>query len=63
LAPDCFHPSRLGHQFFAFELWNTLLTPVNQKPLSSVVNMGPQPNVLRCPSVTQPYLFTNQNSN
>jgi phospholipase B1 len=61
LSPDCFHPSRLGHQSFAFSLWNTMLTPVSQKPVSSTVNMGPEPNILRCPTTIAPYLFTNMN--
>jgi phospholipase B1 len=61
LAPDCFHPSRLGHQSLAFWLWNTLLTPVGAKPVNSLVDLV-GPNVLQCPSAIQPYLFTNFNS-
>jgi len=63
LAPDCFHPSRLGHQFFAFALWDMMLTPVGRKPMTTYVNLGPDPNVLSCPTTTSPYFFTNLNSN
>lgn len=62
LAPDCFHPSRLGHQFFAFALWDMMLTPVSRKPLTTYVNLGPDPNVLTCPTTLAPYLYTNFNS-
>jgi phospholipase B1 len=61
LAPDCFHPSRLGHQSMAFFLWNTLLTPVGQKPRDSTVDLV-GPNELLCPSILYPYLYTHFNA-
>lgn len=29
---DCFHPSEFGHQYITRTLWNTLFTPLDQKP-------------------------------
>lgn len=62
LAPDCFHLSKLGHQSFAFWLWNSMLTPVASKPLTSTADYVTGPNILFCPSAANPYFFTNRNS-
>jgi hypothetical protein len=59
IAPDCFHPSHLAHQGFAYMLWNTMLTPVGQKPYLYNVN---EPRILKCPSEAAPYFYTNCNS-
>jgi len=63
LAPDCFHPSRVSHQSFAFFLWNTMLTPVGLKPLTSETSVDPTiPISTVCPTPKNPYIFTKQNS-
>eukprot|EP01112_Ceratiomyxa_fruticulosa_P019754 TRINITY_DN6540_c0_g1_i1.p1 TRINITY_DN6540_c0_g1~~TRINITY_DN6540_c0_g1_i1.p1 ORF type:complete len:402 (-),score=75.01 TRINITY_DN6540_c0_g1_i1:80-1285(-) len=36
-AADCFHPSAIAHQNLAIGLWNTLIAPVESKPLSWVI--------------------------
>lgn len=63
LAPDCFHPNRIAHQFFAFTLWNTLLIPVGHKPFvyDMPTDMGTPINA-SCPTTQHPYIFTNLNS-
>lgn len=63
LAPDCFHPSKMGQQAFAFWLWDTMLTPVGHKALSLTADFATGPNVLSCPTTENPYFFTNGNSN
>jgi len=63
LAPDCFHPSRVSHQAFAFFLWNTMLTPVGMKPLTSETTADPSvPVHVLCPTPKNPYIFTHENS-
>lgn len=59
VAPDCFHPSHKAHQAFAYTLWNTMLTPVGQKPLS----YPPEEKlVFKCPTESAPFIYTNCNS-
>jgi phospholipase B1 len=60
LSPDCFHPQRISHQGFAAWLWNTLLIPVGQKPLSWPSDVASID--LSCPTEENPYIFTNFNS-
>jgi len=58
-APDCFHPSVKSHQAFAIGLWNSLLTPVGQKPF---MVEDDEPEEYKCPSESAPYFYTTKNS-
>lgn len=60
LSPDCFHPNRAAHQAFAGWTWNTMLTPVGQKPYSIVADSLDV--TLDCPAQDKPYIFTDGNS-
>jgi len=57
-APDCFHFSVKGHQAAAVELFNSMMTPVGQKP----VKWSNLDQDVKCPTQTFPYLFTSKNS-
>jgi phospholipase B1 len=58
-APDCFHPSRKMHFFMAYGVWNTMLTPVQDKVFELPQEDEPE---FVCPSEERPYIFTNKNS-
>jgi len=57
-GPDCFHPSYKTHQIFAIGLWNCMLTPVGQKP----VDFDEETSSYKCPSESEPFLYTSKNS-
>lgn len=56
-APDCFHFSSKGHGSAAVELWNSMITPVGDKPIEWVTLNNPN---IPCPA--SPYFYTNKNS-
>jgi len=58
-APDCFHPSYKSHQFFAFQLWNSMLTKHGEKPTEYDETQAP---VYKCPTESARYFYTRKNS-
>ena len=56
-APDCFHLSQKGLLQASVALWNNMLEPVGSKTGEFLVN---QP--IKCPTVSNPYLYTRKNS-
>jgi phospholipase B1 len=60
LSYDCFHPSRPAHQMFALYMWDTMLTPVGEKPIP--VDIDPNNSDVTCPREGAPYIYTNLNS-
>lgn len=59
IAPDCFHPSVLAHQTFAYMLWNLMLTPVESKPFKFDPEQYPK---YLCPTEENPFFYTYKNS-
>jgi len=58
-APDCFHPSYKSHQFFAFQLWNSMLIKYGDKPTYYDESKAP---AYMCPTDSFPYFYTKKNS-
>lgn len=58
LGIDCVHLSQKGHAVSANGLWNNMMEPVGSKTtgLTKVFE------VFKCPSPTNPYIYTNYNS-
>ena len=56
-APDCFHLSQKGHLQASVALWNNMLEPVGSKTGEFLVNQQ-----IKCPTVSNPYLYTRKNS-
>ncbi|KAM4600980.1 phospholipase B1, membrane-associated-like [Polymixia lowei] len=57
---DCFHISERGHAEMAIALWNNMLDPVGRKQAYN--NFTYDRSKIRCPSETQPFIFTKINS-
>jgi len=56
-APDCFHFSQKGHEAAAVELWNNMMEKVGQK--TTLWNLL---DTLHCPSDSNGYIYTSENS-
>ena len=56
-SPDCFHLSQKGHLQASVALWNNMLEPVGSKTDEFLVNQQ-----IKCPTVSNPYLYTRKNS-
>ncbi|XP_043486431.1 phospholipase B1, membrane-associated-like [Polistes fuscatus] len=55
LTVDCFHVSQKTNFLYALNLWNSLLTPYENKLYEFL------PSKLKCPTKKNPYLFTYNN--
>ncbi len=65
VGPDCFHPSNVGHELLAYNLWNTMIRyPVGTKPLQYPIYTDLDTGGLKyaCPDNRSPYIWTNWNS-
>lgn len=58
LSKDCFHFSQKGHALAANALWNSMLTPENER-LQYVKHEFEE---FKCPSTQKPFLATTKNS-
>lgn len=58
LSADCFHLSQKGYALASNALWNNMLEPIGNKS----TNWKREFDYFRCPTETQPYIFTRMNS-
>uniref|UniRef100_A0A914UN84 Phospholipase B1, membrane-associated n=1 Tax=Plectus sambesii TaxID=2011161 RepID=A0A914UN84_9BILA len=61
LAPDCFHPSQLGHSIMAKQVWNNMFEPFGDKT-TEFDNSYPVSISLKCPQPDCPFIRTAMNT-